>query len=207
VTAPRKAGRPRQCPDAVLKLVVERRLSGALLREIAAELNAAGVVTPGGRPVWLPIHVSRLLRTDGGLALAADLEAKCVTGESNPSERMWPRPVVVIAEVLTEFEGRSRRHRRRHQRGRPAAGPGRRRSRAGAGHVHRGHPTRRPPPVLPACPPAWSCSARPGRPARSGPGSMCAPPAAAAEATSWPPAPTCLPVPTSTPRSPPCQPG
>ncbi len=58
-------GRPRQCPDDVLAFVVDQRLKGALLREIALELNTALRPTPAGRPTWLPIHVSRLLRTRG----------------------------------------------------------------------------------------------------------------------------------------------
>lgn len=65
----RGAGRPRQCPDHVLVFAVARRRAGALLREIAADLNSAGEPTPGGRPLWLPIHVSRLLRTNGALAV------------------------------------------------------------------------------------------------------------------------------------------
>lgn len=64
-------GRPRQCSDEVLLYVVTRRLDGALLREIAQELNDNEIPTPGGRTVWLPIHVSRLLRTDGGRAFTA----------------------------------------------------------------------------------------------------------------------------------------
>lgn len=41
------------------------RLAGARLIDIASALNANGTPTPAGRPVWLPIHVSRLLRTKG----------------------------------------------------------------------------------------------------------------------------------------------
>jgi hypothetical protein len=71
----RPLGRPRQCPDEVLLLVVTRRVDGALLREIAVELNAAGVLTPGGKALWLEIHVSRLLRTDGGKAITSAVVA------------------------------------------------------------------------------------------------------------------------------------
>lgn len=74
----RPLGRPRMCPDDVLALVVDRRSNGALLREIAEELNAAGRETPGGKPVWLPIHVSRLLRTTGAERLRhGDCQPDC----------------------------------------------------------------------------------------------------------------------------------
>jgi DNA invertase Pin-like site-specific DNA recombinase len=54
---------PRRCPDDVLARVVTRRAAGARLADVAAELNANNVLTPGGGARWWPSHVSRLLKT------------------------------------------------------------------------------------------------------------------------------------------------
>jgi hypothetical protein len=63
-----RLGRPRRCPDDVLALVVASRGAGARLADICARLNADGVPTPGGSTRWYPSHVSRLLRTQDGVA-------------------------------------------------------------------------------------------------------------------------------------------
>jgi hypothetical protein len=50
------------------------RRRGALLREIADVMNAAGQPTPAGRPHWQPINVSNLLGTWGAEQLRAQLD-------------------------------------------------------------------------------------------------------------------------------------
>ncbi|HSV64310.1 MAG TPA: recombinase family protein [Mycobacteriales bacterium] len=63
-----RVGGPRRCPDDVLDRVVRLRASGARLVDIAAEMNAAGIVTPGGGSRWWASHVSRLLATQDARA-------------------------------------------------------------------------------------------------------------------------------------------
>lgn len=63
MTARRRPGRKRQCPDEVLARVLTMRRDGCSLRGICAGLNADGVPTPGGGPRWWPSHVARLLNT------------------------------------------------------------------------------------------------------------------------------------------------
>jgi len=58
-----RLGRPPSCPEDVLDRVLHLREAGAVLADIAAAMNAAGVPTPGGRPSWGPSHVHRLLQT------------------------------------------------------------------------------------------------------------------------------------------------
>lgn len=72
-----RLGRPRQCPDDVLQTVVTMRRAGARLIDIADALNATGTPTPAGRPTWLKIHVSNLLRTQGGRDLLRAEEEPC----------------------------------------------------------------------------------------------------------------------------------
>ena len=59
----RPVGRPSCCPPAVLDLVVQLRLSGIHLADIAAKMNQAGMPTPGGGHRWWASHVYRLLGT------------------------------------------------------------------------------------------------------------------------------------------------
>jgi hypothetical protein len=59
----RRPGRPRRCHIDLLVRVVELRLGGALLTDICNQLNAEGVLTPGGGLRWWPSHVHRLLGT------------------------------------------------------------------------------------------------------------------------------------------------
>ncbi|MEU7002940.1 recombinase family protein [Nonomuraea sp. NPDC046570] len=59
----RLRGRPRACPDEVLRRVVALRQAGAIYADICAALNAEGVPTPGGGHRWWPSHICRLLRT------------------------------------------------------------------------------------------------------------------------------------------------
>jgi DNA invertase Pin-like site-specific DNA recombinase len=66
-----RLGRPRRCPDEVLTRVVTYRATGARLIDICEQLNTDGVPTPAGSPRWYPSHVSRLLRTQDALQLAA----------------------------------------------------------------------------------------------------------------------------------------
>jgi DNA invertase Pin-like site-specific DNA recombinase len=67
-----RVGRPRSCPDAVLERVVQLRARGALLTEIADDLNRDRVPTPGGGRRWYASHVCRLLRTQDALCLIQD---------------------------------------------------------------------------------------------------------------------------------------
>lgn len=76
MTPTRRVGRPRQCPDDVLRLVVEMRASGSTLWSIANHLNAEGRPTPCGKGLWHAIHVSRLLKTRSAVEL---MDALCQT--------------------------------------------------------------------------------------------------------------------------------
>lgn len=56
-------GRPSSCSPTLLAQIIMRRMEGARLSDICAELNSAGIATPGGGCRWWPSHLSRLLRT------------------------------------------------------------------------------------------------------------------------------------------------
>lgn len=76
MTAPRPArrpGRPSQCPDKVLCLVLIMRRAGLSLREISDALNCAGLLTPAGGQRWWHSHVDRLLRTRAAGEMAGEL--------------------------------------------------------------------------------------------------------------------------------------
>ncbi|MGW3327505.1 recombinase family protein [Streptomyces virginiae] len=64
-----RLGRPRACPDTVLRRAVLLRRRGATLAEIAKGFNGSGTPTPGGGAFWYPSHVSRLLRTQDAVRL------------------------------------------------------------------------------------------------------------------------------------------
>jgi hypothetical protein len=57
------AGRPKQCPDAVVIVVVSMRLSGMSLSKIAMAMSIAGYKTPSGRDSWNRHIVFDLLHT------------------------------------------------------------------------------------------------------------------------------------------------
>ena len=59
----RLAGRPRQCPETVVRTVVSLQRNGLSLAEIAGAMNSAGYKTPGGRDVWSRYMVFGLLHT------------------------------------------------------------------------------------------------------------------------------------------------
>ncbi|WP_433755826.1 recombinase family protein [Nocardia sp. CA-135398] len=63
MTAPRRRGRPRLCPDDVVSKIVEMHRGGTGYRAICRVLNDSGIPTPAGRTRWYPSHVSRLLNT------------------------------------------------------------------------------------------------------------------------------------------------
>ncbi|QXN91884.1 recombinase family protein [Nocardia iowensis] len=63
MTAPQRRGRPRTCPDDVVRRIVEMHQNGVGYRDICRSLNADGIPTPAGRPKWYPSYVSRLLNT------------------------------------------------------------------------------------------------------------------------------------------------
>jgi hypothetical protein len=86
MTGHRSPGRTRQCPDDVLLRVVVRRQDGASLQKIADELNAESVPTPGGRPAWMAIHVSRLLKTNGGMEFTERVRVACRLEEERRDE-------------------------------------------------------------------------------------------------------------------------
>ena len=58
-----RLGRPRQCSDDVLALVVDLAARGVGPTAIADALNARRAPTPGGRVKWWPSYVFRLLQT------------------------------------------------------------------------------------------------------------------------------------------------
>ena len=60
---PQVGGRPKQCPDMIVKTVVGMSLTGQSLTAIASAMNAAGYRTPGGREVWNRRMVFDLLHT------------------------------------------------------------------------------------------------------------------------------------------------
>ena len=60
---PRSVGRPKQCPDAVVGVVVAMRLNGMSLSEIANAMNVACDKTPSGRDIWNRGIVFDLLHT------------------------------------------------------------------------------------------------------------------------------------------------
>lgn len=64
-----RLGRPRRCPDQTLAMVVQLRLAGRRLIDIAESMNKTGVPTPGGSTRWYASHVSRLLTTQDGQRL------------------------------------------------------------------------------------------------------------------------------------------
>ena len=74
MTVGRGRGRPMQCRPDVLLYIVQRRFAGTKLREICAELNAAGVPTPAGGTLWNTGHVSRLYYTRAAVQIRAGLD-------------------------------------------------------------------------------------------------------------------------------------
>lgn len=66
-------GRPRLCPEDVIRRVVEMRLAGASLPTIARQLNDGGVPTPAGKGNWQAAHVSNLLKTRSGRRITEEL--------------------------------------------------------------------------------------------------------------------------------------
>lgn len=73
LTARRRPGRPRSCPYELLVRIVNLYEGGARQQDICDQLNAEGVLTPGGGKHWWPSHVSRLLRTiDAQLVIDRD---------------------------------------------------------------------------------------------------------------------------------------
>jgi len=59
----RRPGRPRRCPYDLLVRIINLYEGGARQQDICDQLNAEGILTPGGGKRWWPSHVSRLLRT------------------------------------------------------------------------------------------------------------------------------------------------
>lgn len=71
--APRRRGRPPCCsPDLAIRIIRLRRqgLSHAAISDI---LNAEGIPTPAGRPLWRRNYVERLLHTRYVQDLAEEL--------------------------------------------------------------------------------------------------------------------------------------
>jgi hypothetical protein len=60
---PRSVGRPKQCPDIIVGVVISMNLDGRSLSEIARAMNVAGYKTPGGRDAWNRRIVFDLLHT------------------------------------------------------------------------------------------------------------------------------------------------
>jgi hypothetical protein len=68
-----------------MRKVASMRLAGSRLIDIAAYMNEAGHLTPGGSARWYASHVSRLLRTNAGEeALRAAVSVSTPKGEVDP---------------------------------------------------------------------------------------------------------------------------
>ncbi|NKZ93536.1 hypothetical protein GS966_27530, partial [Rhodococcus hoagii] len=63
MSAGRRPGRPRCCPDDVLMQILVWRDAGWTFQRICDALNASAIATPGGGSRWYRSHLSRLLRT------------------------------------------------------------------------------------------------------------------------------------------------
>ena len=60
---PRRRGRPPSCRRELAILIIQFRRRGLSYAHIAHLLNAAGIPTPAGRPLWHREYVDRLLHT------------------------------------------------------------------------------------------------------------------------------------------------
>lgn len=61
---PRRRGRPPCCSRELAIRVIKLRYQGLSYAQICIALNAAGIPTPAGRPLWRKAYVDRLLRTN-----------------------------------------------------------------------------------------------------------------------------------------------
>jgi hypothetical protein len=61
--ASRRRGRPPCCPPELAIRIIRLRRQGLSYAAISATLNAAGIPTPTGRPLWRKAYVDRLLHT------------------------------------------------------------------------------------------------------------------------------------------------
>lgn len=59
-----RRGRPPHCPRELAVRIVGLRGQGLTYREISAVLNAEGIPTPLGRPLWGKSYVDRVLHTE-----------------------------------------------------------------------------------------------------------------------------------------------
>lgn len=131
-------GRPRRIDPAVEELIVRRRSQGASIRQIAAELDAAGVPTPGAK-VWRHSTILRVVDRHPELArglgspLRGDTDhARSRAGQGTPrtSDPGAPRSDCGPAVSDVDRDGAAAPRARRSQRGRGLAdrrpaGPGR----------------------------------------------------------------------------------
>ena len=60
---PGRRGRPPCCPRELAVRIVEMRRRDMTYEQISDVLNAEGIPTPLGRPVWFKSSVDRLLHT------------------------------------------------------------------------------------------------------------------------------------------------
>jgi hypothetical protein len=60
---PRGRGRPPCCSRELATTIIELRRQGMTYGQICIALNARGMPTPMGRPMWMKSYVVRLLRT------------------------------------------------------------------------------------------------------------------------------------------------
>lgn len=91
-------GRPKQCPDEVLREVARLKVAGARLVDIAEVMNRAGTPTPAGSPRWWPSHVSRLLATQAGRRAVNEMPA--------PKEDTAPRKQGVYPQGRSNHGGK-----------------------------------------------------------------------------------------------------
>jgi hypothetical protein len=59
----RKRGRPPACSRELAAQIIAMRHQGLTLMQICIVLNAHGVPTPAGRPLWHKSYIHRLLHT------------------------------------------------------------------------------------------------------------------------------------------------
>jgi hypothetical protein len=59
----RRRGRPPSCPRELAIRIIAMRRQGLTLMQICIALNAHGIPTPAGRPLWRKSYIDRLLHT------------------------------------------------------------------------------------------------------------------------------------------------
>lgn len=77
--SPRKRGRPPSCTRELAVRIIAMRRQGLTLMQICIVLNAHGVPTPTGRPLWQKSHIDRLLHTRYAQDIINEGAASCAS--------------------------------------------------------------------------------------------------------------------------------